>query len=43
MKLYRESKGNRAYTIIESDESIPKTVKDDLYKNEYISQVMIVQ
>ena len=43
MKLYRESKGNRAYTIIESDESIPKNVKDDLYKNEYISQVMIVQ
>ena len=43
MKLYRESKGNRAYTLIESDESIPTTVKDDLYKNEYISQVMIVQ
>lgn len=43
MKLYRESKGNKAYTIIESDEPIPNTVKDDLYKNEYISQVMIVQ
>ena len=43
MKLYRESKGNKAYTIIESDEMIPPDIKPGLYKNEHISQVMIVQ
>ena len=43
MKLYRESKGNRAYTIIESDERIPDDIKVGLFKNKNISQVMIVQ
>jgi L-serine dehydratase, iron-sulfur-dependent, beta subunit len=43
MKLYRESKGNKAYTIIESDEIITPDIKSGLYKNEHISQVMIVQ
>ena len=43
MKLYRESKRNRAYTIIESDERIPDDIKVGLFKNKNISQVMIVQ
>ena len=43
MKLYRESKGNKAYSSIESDEKIPADIKAELYKNEHIAQAMIVQ
>ena len=43
MKLYRESKGSKAYAIIESDERIPPEVTKQLRGNENVSQVMIVQ
>ncbi|MCD8082178.1 MAG: L-serine ammonia-lyase, iron-sulfur-dependent subunit beta [Clostridiales bacterium] len=43
MKLFRESKGHTAYTIVESDGRLPEDIVDELKENENICEVMIVQ
>ena len=43
MRLFRESKGNLAYTIVESDDKLPEDVAQELQKNPNIHDVMIVQ
>lgn len=43
MRLFRESKGLTAYSIIESDERLPEGITEELKKNPYIHDVMIVQ
>lgn len=43
MKLYREDKGATAYSIVESDEKIPKKIIDDISKSENVTQTMLVQ
>lgn len=43
MRLFRESKGSTAYSIVESDGRLPEGLMKDLYKNEYVRNVMIVQ
>ncbi len=43
MRLFREEKGSRAYTIVESDERLPEDVDRLLRQNPHIHDVMIVQ
>lgn len=43
MRLFREDKGATAYSIVESDEKIPKKVIDEIRENQYVQNVMLVQ
>lgn len=43
MRLFRESKGEKAYTIVESDERIPEDIRGKLLENPNIWDVMLVQ
>lgn len=43
MRLFRESKGNTAYTIVESDDHLPETITYAILENCHVSDVMIVQ
>lgn len=43
MRLFRESKGLTAYSIIESDGRLPEGITEELKTNPYIHDVMIVQ
>lgn len=43
MRLFREGKGNVAYTIVESDGHLPENIREKLLKNEHVHDVMIVQ
>ena len=43
MRLFRESKGEIAYTIVESDGRLPEDIGDTLRQNANIHEVMIVQ
>ena len=43
MRLFREGKGNIAYTIVESDGHLPENIREELLKNEHVHDVMLVQ
>ena len=43
MRLFREGKGHKAYTIVESDQHLPEGVAQLLLENPNINDVMIVQ
>ena len=43
MRLFREGKGHKAYTIVESDQYLPEGVAQLLLENPNINDVMIVQ
>ena len=43
MRLFREGKHERAYTIVETDDSLPQELRDAILQNEYVEEVMIVQ
>ncbi|MEQ2471101.1 L-serine ammonia-lyase, iron-sulfur-dependent subunit beta [Laedolimicola intestinihominis] len=43
MRLFREGKGDIAYTIVESDGRLPGAVAGELRENENVHEVMIVQ
>lgn len=43
MRMFREAKGDVAYTIVESDERLPMDTADDLAENRYIQDVMVIQ
>lgn len=43
MRLFREGKGDTAYSIIESDGTLPDGIDQELRANPYIRDVMIVQ
>ena len=43
MRLYREERGARAYTIVESDEKIPEDVAEKIRENPFVSNVILVQ
>lgn len=43
MRLFRESKGSTAYSIVESDGLLPDGLMEDLFKNAFVYDVMIVQ
>lgn len=43
MRLFRTGKGSTAYTIVESDQSLPDGIDLQLRKNPHIIDVMVVQ
>lgn len=43
MRLFRESKGHIAYTIVESDDSLPENIVENLKQNSNVYDVMIIQ
>ena len=43
MRLFREAKGQTAYTIVQSDEHLPDGVAEELRANPNIQEVMIIQ
>lgn len=43
MRLFREGKHERAYTIVETDGQLPDDLKDAILENQYVEDVMIVQ
>ena len=43
MKLFREDKGKKAFTVIESDEFIPEEIKDELLKYPSINSVDVIE
>ena len=43
MRLFRESKGDTAYTIVESDGRLPEDISIKLHENINVHDVMIVQ
>ena len=43
MRIFRESKGEKAYTIVESDNRLPGDIKGKLLENPLVEDVMIVQ
>lgn len=43
MRLFREEKGAKAFTVVESDEKIPADVMDRIKENPYVSDVMLIQ
>ena len=43
MRLFREARGHIAYSIIESDGTLPESIPAQLQKNAHIRDVMLVQ
>ena len=43
MRLFREGKHERAYTIVEADGTLPSDLKDAILANPYVEDVMLVQ
>ena len=43
MRLFRESKGTTAYTIIESDEKIPETIVEELLSSDSVIDTTVIQ
>lgn len=43
MRLFRESKGTTAYTIIESDERIPETIVAELLQHKSVLDTIVIQ
>lgn len=43
MKLFREAKGATAYSIVESDETLPQEIIADIEDNPYVHRTMLVQ
>lgn len=43
MKLYREEKGSVAYSIVESDGNLPEDAADQIRRNPYVHDVMLIQ
>lgn len=43
MRIFRESKGEKAYTIVESDDWLPEEIKGKILENPNVLDVMVVQ
>lgn len=43
MRIFRESRGNTAYTIVESDDRLPKEIVEKLQGNGFVDDVMLIQ
>lgn len=43
MRLFREEKGSTAYTIVEADSRLPKSVVEMIMENPFVKDAMIVQ
>ncbi len=42
MRLFREAKGDTAYTIVESDDHLPESIADILQENQNVYEVMVL-
>lgn len=43
MRLFREEKGAKAFTVVESDEKIPAEVLDKIRENPLVSDIVLIQ
>ncbi|GFI22593.1 L-serine dehydratase, beta chain [Lachnospiraceae bacterium] len=43
MKLFRENKGDRAYSIVEFDNNVPEDIKEKILEKEDVEKVMLIQ
>lgn len=43
MRLFREGKGDTAYTIVESDDPVPANIAEKLKQNRHVREVMVIQ
>lgn len=43
MRLFREEKGAKAFTVVESDEKIPEDIVGKIKENKFVSDVMLIQ
>ena len=43
MRLFREKKGENAYTVVESDEHIPEEILDKIRTNPNVDNLMLIQ
>lgn len=43
MRLYREARGETAYSIVESDGRLPEEVTEHIRENRYVRDVMLIQ
>ena len=43
MRLFREEKGKIAYTVIESDETIPDSILEEMKKNDNVKKILLIQ
>ncbi|MDD3253761.1 MAG: L-serine ammonia-lyase, iron-sulfur-dependent subunit beta [Lachnospiraceae bacterium] len=43
MRLFRESRGHTAYTIVESDDHLPENIVESLKENSNVHDVMVIQ
>ena len=43
MRLFRESKGETAYTIVESDDRLPEDIAVKLRENQNILEVVVIE
>lgn len=43
MRMFREDKGATAYTVVESDETIPDRILEEIKRNPYVHELMLIQ
>lgn len=43
MRLFREGKGQLAYTVVESDEMIPDSILEAMRENENVQKILLIQ
>lgn len=43
MRLFRENKGELAYTVVESDEKIPREVLKEIEQNPFVEETLLIQ
>jgi len=43
MRLFREDKGAKAFTVVESDESIPPEILDEIKTNRHVHELMLIE
>jgi len=43
MRIFRESKGEKAYTIVESDQTLPDDLPKQIKTNSNVMAVMLIQ
>ncbi len=43
MRIFRESKGEKAYTIVESDQNLPDNLPEQIKTNPHVLAVMLIQ
>lgn len=43
MRLFREGRGDTAYTIVESDDHVPANIAENLKQNPHVREVMVIE